>query len=170
MASKITKRVILILLFTHLISCNVIGEKLEEVPLQKGMINSSTDMDLKQGDVITIWSKAEMKYTEGKESDFEIKYHIEKDGETLDFGKFAILDDIYLTHTISSSKNKDESYNSNSDEADEEGRVYYYTWSFERESYIFTAPDNGKYTFDFKLYEIKDDFPSDNIAIVLRKK
>ncbi|WP_131536479.1 hypothetical protein [Pedobacter nototheniae] len=141
-------------------SCNPIGTDITEVPLQIGEITSAEGVDLKKGDVVTIWSKVAAKEAT---PDFKIKFNVESRGQSLMFDSLNVMGG---THIVNSKKTT-ESYNSSSSAGD--STVYYTVWDFEIENKKFTVPRDGKYNFDFKLTKAGTSFPSSEISIILRK-
>ncbi|WP_316801978.1 hypothetical protein [Pedobacter nototheniae] len=154
------KNLIAALFIVSFASCNPIGTDVTEVPLQINEITSADAVNLKKGDVVTIWSKVSAK---DDTPVFKIKFNIESQGQSLMYDSLNVMAG---THIVNSKKTK-ESYTSSSSAGD--SIKYYTVWDFEIENKKFTAPHDGKYNFDFKLINAGTSFPSNEISIILRK-
>lgn len=145
-------------------SCNPVGKELAVLELTSGEIVSEENVSLKKGDVITIWTKVSNS-SEDKDVAFQIKFNIESRGQSI------LLDSLDVTakdHIINSTTTK-ESYNQSSSTGD--STVYYTVHKYETESKKFTAPADGKYTFDFKLTDRSSNRSlfGNKLGIILRK-
>lgn len=144
--------VVLFFLSTILFSCNTIGTKVKQIPLEVGNISTVNNIKLKKGDQLVIWSKIAAKY-EDAAPDFSLRYLIEKDGEKMAFDELNVMNGAHTINTYS---------------GDDDGK--YKSQKTEIENKIIDIKEDGNYSFSFKLVEIEDDFPSDEISVILRKK
>jgi len=145
-------------------ACNPVGSDIGEVALKSNEIASAEGIDLKKGDVVTIWSKVS---TSGETVSprLSLRYSIENNDELLKNDSVKVSGG---KHIINSQKSE-ESYQTNSS-TDKDSTVYYTKWEYEAESASFTVPRDGKYNFDFKLKNAGDGFLNDEVAVILRKK
>jgi hypothetical protein len=143
-------------------SCNPIGEKIAEIPLSAGEIGSANAIDLKKGDVITIWSKVSER-SDKEDAPFKVKYNIERDGQRIIFDSLKVTDG---NHIINAEKTT-ESYTESSSAGD--STKHYTLKQFEIENKKITIPRDGKYNFDFKLVDGDYDFFNNDMLITLRK-
>lgn len=145
-------------------SCNPVGKELTVLELATGEIVSAENVSLKKGDVITIWTKVS-KSSKDEAGIFSVKFNVESKGQSI------LLDSLNVNaadHIINSKTTK-ESYNQSSSAGD--STVYYIVHEYETESKKFTAPAEGKYTFDFKLIDRSSNSSlfGNKLAIILRK-
>jgi hypothetical protein len=155
---------IAILLLLGFVSCNPVGEKIEEIGLKANEITSAEGVDLKKGDVVTIWSKVSTNNTMVSPN-ISLRYNIENKDESLKNDSIHVAGG---SHIINSSKSEESYQTSDSNEKD--STVYYTKWEYEAENASFTAPRDGKYNFDFKLRYTGEGFLRDEISVILRKK
>lgn len=153
-----------VLLLLGLDACNPVGNDIAEVGLKANEITSAEGIELKKGDVVTIWSKVATN-SETVSPSLTLRYSIENNDETLKNDSVQVIKG---THLINSHKSE-ESYQTNSS-TERDSTVYYTKWEYEAESASFTAPRNGRYNFDFKLKNSSDGFLRDEVAVILRKK
>lgn len=157
------KNILAALVILSLASCNPIGEKVAEIPLSAGEIGSTNPIDLKKGDVITIWSKiAERSDKEGGAA-FKIKYNVESNGQNIVFDTLRVNEG---NHKINAEKTT-ESYTQSSSAGD--STKYYTLKQFEIENKKITIPHDGKYNFDFKLVNGDYGLFNNDMLIILRK-
>lgn len=145
-----------------LASCNPIGEKVAEIPLKAGEIAWANAVDLKKGDVITIWSKIADR-SDQTSAPFKVKYNIESNGQTITFDSLKTTNG---DHIINAEKTT-ESHIYSTSEGD--STKYYTLRQFEVENKKITIPHDGKYNFDFKLLDGDYGFSNDDMLIILRK-
>ncbi|KFF04856.1 hypothetical protein [Flavobacterium reichenbachii] len=155
----------IILKFTALIAlitcsgCHFVGEDLIEVPV-KDEITSSGEISLKKGETVVFWTKinANTAYPE-----YSIKYLIEENNKTVEFDSIS---------RFTSGRDHIINAKASSGDAPEKTSIYKESFEFELENKKFTAPKDGKYTFDFKLTKFGSEseavFNSD-MSIILRK-
>lgn len=156
------KNILAALVILSLASCNPIGEKVAEIPLSVGEIAGTNAIDLKKGDVVTIWSKiAERSDKEGVP--FKVKYNIESNGKSIAFDSLRVNEG---NHMINAEKTT-ESYTQSSSAGD--STKYYTLKQFEIENKKITIPRDGKYNFDFKLVNGDYGFSNSDMLIILRK-
>lgn len=144
-------------------SCNPIGEKLAEISLEGDGIATVDNINLKKGDVITIWTKV-IEKDDSYTSKSGIRYNIECNGKSILFDSL----NVNITEHVINSKKLDDSYIQSSSEKD--STVYYTMHQYETESKKFTAPIDGKYSFDFKPKRNQgSSFQDTKLAVILRK-
>jgi len=145
-----------------LASCNPVGETIAEIPLSVGEISGSNVLDLKKGDVVTIWSKITQR-SDNDEIPFNVKYNIESMGKSIAFDSLKATNG---EHIINAEKST-ESYTQSSSEGD--STKYYTLKKFEVENKKITIPEDGKYNFDFKVVDGDYGFANRDMLIILRK-
>lgn len=163
-------RYLSVLLFVSLaISCNTIGETMEEQVLEANLVQSFEDVNLEKGDVVVLWVNAKLNY-KNQYPVFQLKYNIENSNETVFYEKFDLYGAMIanVNPRIRSSKDDTDTfmeYNNGGEKSEKN----YTKWNFQMELNKFEVPEDGYYTFDFKLYKDDAEFISDEIEVVLRK-
>ncbi len=167
--NTVLKSCIYFLIAFVITSCNTIGDQIQNIELEDKKISNIKDISLTKGDVIVLWTYYNLEYKENLPS-YRIKYHIEKDDNTILFEVFNLLNNIDYSSKpiIRSSKNTDNTYITNDENGDEIEKNYT-EWEFQKEEHQFIVEEDGSYSFDFKLYNDNSGFFSDEIKVVLRK-
>jgi hypothetical protein len=144
-----------LIFFGILQSCNVIGTDLgEEIGLSTSSISSLDNVFLKKGDEVVIWTKSSLQYKTNDSpniNDYSVKYYIEKDKDSMLVDRYYPL---VFAHYIKSSQEieseTERGYNANDEEEDVE--VISVNRKYEAESNVYVVPEDGTYSFNFKLY------------------
>lgn len=145
-----------------MVSCNPIGEDLAEVALASNQITSLKGLDLKKGDEVVFWTKTTTTSSEGLVN-YSVKYSVALNNKIISFDSTFVQ---YGEHTINSEVTENNGIISRFF-SDDNGSSH----EFERENKSFKVPKDGKYDFDFKLYNPEDDsFFRQSFAFILRKK
>lgn len=155
------KKYIASLFIISQVSCNPVGEDLTEIQLIPNEITSAKGLDLKKGDEVVFWVKNSVP----SESlvDYNVKYSVALDNKIVCYDSTFVQ---YGDHTINSKVSESDGIISQFF-SNENGSAI----EFERENKSFKVPEDGKYDFDFKLYNPEDDsFFSKNFSIIIRGK
>ncbi|MCL5128591.1 hypothetical protein [Algibacter sp. L4_22] len=146
-------------------SCNVVGNDLEkEVGLSTSSISTIDNVSLKKGEEVVIWTKSSLEYKTYESpdlDDYSIKYYIEKDKDSMLVDRYLPL---VFSHFIKSSKEEESDTETryNDDNEEEEVDITRVTSEYEAESGVYVVPEDGNYSFSFKLYS------KDNISFYSR--
>lgn len=153
------KRYIVGLLFLSIVSCNPIGKEVAEVPLVPNEIVSLKGVELKKGEEIFLWSKASV----SEDSNYNIKYSVILNNKIISYDSTSIMRG---EHTINSETTSDTGFFSGL--FGTEGKS---STEFERENTSIKVLEDGKYDFDFKLYNLEEGSSfGESVALKLRKK
>lgn len=155
------KKYIASLFFICLVSCNPIGEELAEIQLIPNEIASAKGLDLKKGDEVVFWIKNNV--SSQSLVDYNLRYSVALNNKIVSYDSTSVQ---YGDHTINSKVSESDGIISQFF-SDENGSAI----EFERENKSFKVPEDGKYDFDFKLYNPEDDsFFSKSFSVIIRGK
>lgn len=163
---KIIQKIVILITLITLCSCHSAGKDLIEVPITKDGITSSGEISLKKGETISFWTKinSTTPYPE-----YTIKYLIEENKKTIEFdsiGRFTHGTDHIINAKASSEDLTEKTFE------EKDTIIHKENYEFELENKKFTAPKDGKYTFDFKLTKYEPESQSafsSGVSIILRK-
>ncbi|CAD0005692.1 MULTISPECIES: hypothetical protein [Flavobacterium] len=162
---KIILKIIPLITLITFSSCHSIGEELIEVPISKDEITSSGEISLKKGETISFWTKI---ISTTPYPDYTIKYLIEENKKAIEFDSISRFSG--TNHIINATASSEDITEKTSKEKDT--IIHSEKFEFEFENKKFTAPKDGKYTFDFKLTKYESDsesFFGSGMSIILRK-
>ncbi len=148
-----------------LFGCQSLGEDLVELPLNPQTISSSSEIQLKKGEKVTIWTKCNVSFSK---PNFKIKYLIEEKGKKIEFD--SLIYDVNESYAIINSQaSKEDVVEKNY--YDKDTIIHKENFQFELKNKDFFAPKDGKYSFDFKLTSETESGSMFNhdYSIVLRK-
>jgi len=174
------------------ISCSPVGDTIsEEKPLDKQLVNTTENIDLKEGDVLVIWGKIDAGFLENdKVPVFQLHYNLSLDGKTVENQTIPMFSD--KEHLINSSyeiqkeeeDENDQSEEQNSTELTENTeetsgspeetpeQIVKSDWIFEQEIIKIPIKKDGKYTLDYKAGSSDEKAESlfTKVSVILRKK
>ena len=155
------KKYIAYVAFISIMSCNPIGEDLAETPLMPNEITSIKGLELKKGEEVVFWVKNNVS-TEGL-IDYNLKYSVALNNKIVSYDSTSVQ---YGDHTINSKITESDGIISQFFSDENNSAI-----EFERENKSFKVPEDGKYDFDFKLYNPEDDsFFGKSFSVILRGK
>ncbi|MGE6353776.1 hypothetical protein ACQKCJ_07835 [Flavobacterium sp. NPDC079362] len=161
---KIILKIIALIALLTFYGCHSAGEDLIEVPVAKDEITSSGEISLKKGETIVFWTKIN---SNSPYPEYTIKYLIQENKKTVEFDSITRFSS--GTNHIINAKASSEIITEKTFE-EKDTIIHKKDFEFELENKKFTAPKDGKYTFDFKLTKSdSDSFFNSGISIVLRK-
>lgn len=163
---KIILKTIVLITLIAFYGCHSVGKELIEVPVTKEGITSSGEISLKKGETISFWTKinSNTPYPE-----YTIKYLIEENKKTIEFdsiSRFTYEKNRIINATATSEDITEKTFE------EKDTIIHRENFEFELENKKFTAPKDGKYTFDFKLTKLESESKSvfsSGISIILRK-
>lgn len=164
---KITTKIIALTVLITFYGCHSIGEELIEVPVTKDEITSSGEISLKKGETVAFWTKIS---TDTPYPEYSIKYLIEENKNTIEFDSISRFTS-GRNHIINATTSSEDITEKTFEEKDT--LIHRENFEFELENKKFTAPKDGKYTFDFKLTKYESEsqsFFNSGISIILRKQ
>lgn len=155
------KKYIVSLFLISLVSCNPVGEDLAEIQLIPNEITSAKGLDLKKGDEVIFWVKNSAS-SQGL-VDYNVRYSVALNNKIISYDSTSVQ---YGDHTINSKVSESDGIISQFFSSENGSAI-----EFERENKSFKVPEDGKYDFDFKLYNPEDDsFFSKSFSVIIRGK
>jgi hypothetical protein len=163
---KIILKIVVLVALITLYGCHSAGKDLIEVPITKDGITSSGEISLEKGETISFWTKitSNTPYPE-----YTIKYLIQENKKTIEFDSISRFTN--GTNNVINAKASSEDITEKTFE-EKDTIIHKENFEFEVENKKFTAPKNGKYTFDFKLTKYEPESQSvfsSGVSIILRK-